>query len=107
MVPIPVSEWARDIIRKCLTVDAKKRITINDFLQHRWIRGNQALPAVLNSPAVLREAQRVVSLRDIFRVGVNFQRAVPGPTDDTSKPIAQRGSMRLGPVTDSGILGRY
>jgi len=96
---------ARDIIRRCLTVDAKKRMTINEFLSHPWLRGTEAMPAPLYSPAIIRETKGVVSLRDVFRVGVNFQRTAE---QSPGTPIVQRGStMRLGPVDQSGILGRY
>jgi serine/threonine protein kinase len=35
-----VSESAKDLIRKMLTVDPQKRITIDQALQHPWVRGH-------------------------------------------------------------------
>jgi serine/threonine protein kinase len=35
-----VSDAAKDLMRKMLEVDPKKRITIEDALQHTWIKGN-------------------------------------------------------------------
>jgi hypothetical protein len=102
-----VSDWAKDIIRKCLTVDASRRITIEEFRQHRWIKGVQAQPAVLNSPAILRDAQRVVSLRDIYRVGINFLRTADPVADEAAPRFAPRGSMRLDEVSSSSLLERY
>ena len=33
-----------DLIRQMLTVDAEKRITIEQIIKHRWIRNNEADP---------------------------------------------------------------
>jgi len=37
-----ISESAKDLIRKLLTVDPKKRLTAKEALQHPWIAGNDA-----------------------------------------------------------------
>jgi len=37
-----VSESAKDLIRKLLTVDPKKRLTAKEALQHPWVSGNDA-----------------------------------------------------------------
>jgi len=34
----PISEAAKDLVRQMLTVDHTQRITIQEVLNHRWLR---------------------------------------------------------------------
>lgn len=34
----PISDTAKDLVQKMLTVDQNRRITIRDVLNHKWVR---------------------------------------------------------------------
>ena len=41
-----VSEQCKDLIRKCLVMDSKKRITATECLKHAWIINNSTPEAM-------------------------------------------------------------
>lgn len=69
-----VSEEAKDLITKCLQVDARLRYTINQVLSHSWLRNKQDLNLPLASPAFLRDNKDMINLRDISKVGAELIR---------------------------------
>lgn len=69
-----VSAEARDIISKCLTVDARRRLTIDQVLQHPWLATKRPSTLPLLSPQVMRSTRDFVSLRDIVVVSTDVVR---------------------------------
>uniref|UniRef100_A0A7S2XV40 non-specific serine/threonine protein kinase n=1 Tax=Fibrocapsa japonica TaxID=94617 RepID=A0A7S2XV40_9STRA len=65
----PVSEEAKDLIRKLLTVDPNKRITAAEAMQHPWVTGADETLAARNLDSQLRELRRFNARRK-FRSGV-------------------------------------
>ena len=43
----PISEPARDLVRRMLITDANQRITINEVLNHRWLRVSYIIKKLL------------------------------------------------------------
>ena len=43
-----ISEPAKELVRKCLTVDPNKRYTAEDVLKHAWISNNNTKPIALD-----------------------------------------------------------
>lgn len=43
----PISEAAKDLICKMLCLDPKKRLTIQEVLNHRWLRASVVCTCVL------------------------------------------------------------
>lgn len=52
-----ISESAKDLIRKMLTKDPKKRITAAQVLEHPWIKGGQASDKPIDGAVLLRMKQ--------------------------------------------------
>ncbi|KAM4101823.1 hypothetical protein ACB094_05G174900 [Castanea mollissima] len=52
-----ISESAKDLIRKMLTNDPKKRITAAQVLEHPWIKGGQASDKPIDGAVLLRMKQ--------------------------------------------------
>ncbi|KAL0012349.1 hypothetical protein SO802_007457 [Lithocarpus litseifolius] len=52
-----ISESAKDLIRKMLTKDPKKRITAAEVLEHPWIKGGQASDKPIDGAVLLRMKQ--------------------------------------------------
>jgi len=104
----PVSETAKDLIRKCLVVDPSKRIDIQDFLKHPWITTQSSNQIPLHSPAALRTAQGLVSMRDYFNFGVHAERNRLDGDDDSMQIEDQLHSesklVKLGNLGQSKIL---
>lgn len=53
-----VSDKAKDLIRKLLTTDPDKRLTITEFMKEEWVKGGENVPQTpLYSARVLREEE--------------------------------------------------
>jgi calcium/calmodulin-dependent protein kinase I len=52
-----VSEQAKDLVKKMLTVSPEKRITVEQALQHPWIRGNTTTKELPSVKLNLRNSQ--------------------------------------------------
>jgi len=92
---------AKDLIRRCLVVEPSRRITIQQFLMHPWINGQQTRRMALKSPAVLREVDnKVVRMKEVFDVSCAAQRDVA----DGYQPVFNKNPFMLNNVGSATLL---
>jgi len=65
-----ISDSAKDLIKRMLTVDPKKRITADDALEHPWIIGHTAKEDKL-STTVIDRMKRSQEMKQKFKGAVN------------------------------------
>jgi len=103
----PVSEEARDLIRKCLIVDPTQRLDIQQFLSHPWMRKVSTRKTPLIAPAAIRTAEGKVSMREYFNVGIHTERnrVDTEDEDDTAEQVQeQKNSISLTSIFTSKLL---
>jgi len=102
-----VSDLAKDLIRKALEVDASKRITVYQFLGHSWIKNRATNPLPLITPAALRTANGVVSMKDIMTVGVTLEREKFQDESQLANELAKsKTNVRLASISESDLLDK-
>jgi len=96
-----VSEQAKDLVRKCLTVDPGKRLTIDQFLAHPWLKSSgRNVP--LASPAVMRQMDNtVIPIKSVFDVAFAAQRDM---VDGYQQPVLKRDPFALADVGATSTL---
>jgi len=100
-----VGPKAKDLIRKALQVDPSKRLSVQEFLEHEWIQNRSMNLLPLMTPAALRTANGIVSMKDFLAVGVTIERQKYDEVDLVAKQIMQsKGQVRLASVGDSDLM---
>ncbi|KAH9258685.1 hypothetical protein BASA81_003187 [Batrachochytrium salamandrivorans] len=82
-----ISGTAKDLIKRCLTVDHTKRITMSQVLQHEWITGKASDKDIAN---VLGELKRFNARRKL-RAGIKAAIAA-GKMSDLAASIKQQSN---------------
>jgi len=101
-----ISEAAKDLVRKLLTVDPKKRFTAKDVLAHAWISGNAASSKQFG--AAYAKRVKALQARKKLRKGINMIIAInkfslafqmPDPKDAATSTATAAGGGAAATVT--------
>lgn len=100
-----ISKSAQDLVSHLLTVDPEKRYTIQEFMQHPWIRGtDEATTAALDAPPLATPAPRPTDNRfpSPMAVEPDFSPDVGAPGVTKRMDFRSPGVVSLREVFDVG-----